>query len=660
MKYGRVREVYIPKKLDKRGCRFGFVKFLEVKDVDELCDNLQEVWLGSFKLFVNRPRFNRSEKVSVDSENAQVKGDDVGVLAPKSGKSFKTALLAPHAGNSRSRNQLLIKASANVSFLKELKGSFVATLSRENDTRRIQTTLYMEGFRSISVTHLGGRMVLLRSPMIGDVERLLKSKNECLEYYFSEIKPWSPGIVATQREVWIQVYGIPLHIWGENFFKQVGAKFGSFLDFDEPTASMRRLDVARLKISTDVWEVLDTVIKVEVEESSFNVWVVEEKNGRRHEVVLGDGVFDNGSRVVPSEVSGGMEDGYGGGAENSGEDDLSGNDCDGDTTMQVQHGEDTEAGKPNPTCKRVTKRRNETLLCNKSTSSVNSKKVINSFVSTHVSCKVSKATGVVAPSLECDDDRCLHSGSGPHVESANDGDLMYMLGDSLGLGDPKPDPILSDPCVVGLNPSRPTRFGPFAADGESRLSFISEPEEVLLSNRTKAPGRGFRNRRSNPTSKPHPLGVPRCVQFLEVVQAGNSKLHRRRIKSGVVVRDVCTEVDANSSPAPVHSVVREVEEQVLNPIAAATPSTVETPIVTPPSGIVLISNSDNSMVPDTPLSEPADDRIKLLEAAKLLATQKQVGFTFEVDDGVTINELIQHEDCDRAKKVDWEQKIGDQ
>jgi hypothetical protein len=66
------------------------------------------------------------------------------------------------------------------------------------------------------------------------------------------------------------------------------------------------------------------------------------------------------------------------------------------------------------------------------------------------------------------------------------------------------------------------------------------------------------------------------------------------------------------------------------------------------------------MVPDTPLSEPADDRIKLLEAAKLLATQKQVGFTFEVDDGVTINELIQHEDCDRAKKVDWEQKIGDQ
>jgi hypothetical protein len=110
----------------------------------------------------------------------------------------------------------------------------------------------MEGFRSITVTKMVGNMVLLRSPMAGDVERLLKSKNECLEYYFSDLKPWVPGVVAVQREVWIQLYGIPLHIWGEDFFKRVGAKLGVFLDYDEPTASMNRLDVARLKILTDI------------------------------------------------------------------------------------------------------------------------------------------------------------------------------------------------------------------------------------------------------------------------------------------------------------------------------------------------------------------------------------------------------------------------
>ncbi|MCI42072.1 RNA recognition motif, partial [Trifolium medium] len=34
VKYGRVGEVYIPKKLDIRGRRFGFVKFKEVKEVE--------------------------------------------------------------------------------------------------------------------------------------------------------------------------------------------------------------------------------------------------------------------------------------------------------------------------------------------------------------------------------------------------------------------------------------------------------------------------------------------------------------------------------------------------------------------------------------------------------------------------------------------------
>jgi hypothetical protein len=50
LKYGRVAEVYIPKKVDRQGRRFGFVKFLEVSDEDALGDNLREVWMGSFKL----------------------------------------------------------------------------------------------------------------------------------------------------------------------------------------------------------------------------------------------------------------------------------------------------------------------------------------------------------------------------------------------------------------------------------------------------------------------------------------------------------------------------------------------------------------------------------------------------------------------------------
>jgi hypothetical protein len=39
-----VGEVYVPNKVDKRGCRLGFVKLKEVLDVEELSKKLENVW----------------------------------------------------------------------------------------------------------------------------------------------------------------------------------------------------------------------------------------------------------------------------------------------------------------------------------------------------------------------------------------------------------------------------------------------------------------------------------------------------------------------------------------------------------------------------------------------------------------------------------------
>jgi hypothetical protein len=43
-------------------------------DVEVLSDNLRDVWLGSFKLLVNRSRFSRSEKKPVESQNDHPQG----------------------------------------------------------------------------------------------------------------------------------------------------------------------------------------------------------------------------------------------------------------------------------------------------------------------------------------------------------------------------------------------------------------------------------------------------------------------------------------------------------------------------------------------------------------------------------------------------------
>lgn len=59
LRWGRVIDVFIPQKRDKFGKRFGFVKFLEVKNPKALEEQLDSLWIGSYKLRVNIPAFDR-------------------------------------------------------------------------------------------------------------------------------------------------------------------------------------------------------------------------------------------------------------------------------------------------------------------------------------------------------------------------------------------------------------------------------------------------------------------------------------------------------------------------------------------------------------------------------------------------------------------------
>lgn len=67
--FGQVEEVFVPLKLDKWGRKFGFVKFWEVEDLDDLESRLEEVWLWKVRLKVNKARFGR-ENQKVDGESA--------------------------------------------------------------------------------------------------------------------------------------------------------------------------------------------------------------------------------------------------------------------------------------------------------------------------------------------------------------------------------------------------------------------------------------------------------------------------------------------------------------------------------------------------------------------------------------------------------------
>ncbi|GKF63134.1 nucleotide-binding alpha-beta plait domain-containing protein, partial [Tanacetum coccineum] len=57
--YGHVVDSFIPVKKSKEGKRFGFVRFINVFNVDRLVGNLCTIWVNRLKLHANLARFQR-------------------------------------------------------------------------------------------------------------------------------------------------------------------------------------------------------------------------------------------------------------------------------------------------------------------------------------------------------------------------------------------------------------------------------------------------------------------------------------------------------------------------------------------------------------------------------------------------------------------------
>ncbi|GKF19252.1 nucleotide-binding alpha-beta plait domain-containing protein, partial [Tanacetum coccineum] len=69
--YGHVVDSFIPRKRSNDGNRFGFVRFINVFNVERLVRNLCTIWVGSLKLQANVSRFQRSAKLNNEDTGKQ-------------------------------------------------------------------------------------------------------------------------------------------------------------------------------------------------------------------------------------------------------------------------------------------------------------------------------------------------------------------------------------------------------------------------------------------------------------------------------------------------------------------------------------------------------------------------------------------------------------
>lgn len=159
-----------------------------------------------------------------------------------------------------------------------LTKSAVAKLSPLRSIVYVQDRLKLLGYLNIEVRPMGGDMVVLTFSNVGEKDSMLSGDEpNGFQEWFVDIMKWEESMeVPCSRMVWLNCYGIPLHLWNVDTFKKIGRKWGEVISISDDNFKGLSFIVGKVLISTTVMEIINQVIEVEHKGRIMNIRVIEE------------------------------------------------------------------------------------------------------------------------------------------------------------------------------------------------------------------------------------------------------------------------------------------------------------------------------------------------------------------------------------------------
>nr|GEY66474.1 RNA-directed DNA polymerase, eukaryota, nucleotide-binding alpha-beta plait domain protein [Tanacetum cinerariifolium] len=237
--YGRIVGAFIANKRSKAGKRFGFVRFLCVKNEEQLARSLASILIGSYHIFAFVARFNRQEKNEAFSKNngdkmtnsiPSQKADHVGPSQKK--KSYASSLngdrdskvqkqVTAVKGNTLSNVPLtsslitpaLVLDDSCVS-VRDLSRHVMGRVKDLNSILNLRTLLTNKGFSDVKLTYLGGMWVMIE--LDNEATKLKLLQHIGVNSWFHVLQTAIHDFVSDERVVWVDIEGVPLNVWSRS------------------------------------------------------------------------------------------------------------------------------------------------------------------------------------------------------------------------------------------------------------------------------------------------------------------------------------------------------------------------------------------------------------------------------------------------------------
>jgi len=191
-RWGRVLDVFISRKLNARNQRFGFVRFHGVTDVFCLEKELEAIWIGTWKLHVNLPKYRRSEVTRKDwnAKMRPVRGRNIWKPKEQQKKvSYAQVVVLGELANCSQESARVTSFNVEMESTSWLEGCFVGRIREVSRMKTIKKSFIMGGFSLVRLRYLGEKSFLLSCDDEGVLGKLIVENKAWFDELFSSVVP---------------------------------------------------------------------------------------------------------------------------------------------------------------------------------------------------------------------------------------------------------------------------------------------------------------------------------------------------------------------------------------------------------------------------------------------------------------------------------------
>ncbi|GJX36378.1 putative RNA-directed DNA polymerase, eukaryota, reverse transcriptase zinc-binding domain protein [Tanacetum coccineum] len=291
MPYEKRVDVFIANKRSKGGKRFGFIRFLGIKDANEFVRSLSNIWIGNFHLYVAVTLSQRgNDSVSQPVNRLHAKNENPkteSIPKPEANpnfpyhQSYTTKPLYADVIHNKQKPTTTSHTPDTVRTISLIDNDLITIedpstvlllkLNEADTLSNMYIICKSKGFMDLSIHHVGGLWIWIQFSSPLSCSKFYENVN--MKSLYSSVRTPSPSFKVDERMIWIEISGLPLCAWGSNAYKKVASLFGKFKFFEDEESTAMLL--GRVCISTRSYKQVSETIKVEVNGEIFDVYVHE-------------------------------------------------------------------------------------------------------------------------------------------------------------------------------------------------------------------------------------------------------------------------------------------------------------------------------------------------------------------------------------------------